>query len=180
METEQQLLSAIHSGDRQSMRRLYERYAEYAMAICLRYIHNRDVAQDVVQDSFVKILTSIHHFGYRGEGSLKAWVSRIVANMAIDYLRENKRLTFESDMADLPDDDEPAVEEVPPDILTEMIGRLPTGCRVVLNLYVLGQYTHKEIAQRLGIKEDSSASQYSRAKKILASMIKEYIKQTSR
>ncbi|MBQ6208446.1 MAG: RNA polymerase sigma factor [Prevotella sp.] len=180
METEQQLLNAIHSGDRQSMRRLYERFSGYAMAISLRYVPNRDEAQDVVQDSFVKILTSIGHFDYRGEGSLKGWVARVVVNHAIDYLKKNQRLIYENDLVDMPDDDEPAVEEVPPDILTAMIGRLPVGCRMVLNLYVFEQCTHKEIARRLGIKEDSSASQYSRAKKMLAKMVKEYIKHASR
>ena len=150
------------------------------MAISLRYVPNRDEAQDVVQDSFVKILTSIGHFDYRGEGSLKGWVARVVVNHAIDYLKRNQRLIYENDLVDMPDDDEPAVEEVPPDILTAMIGRLPVGCRMVLNLYVFEQCTHKEIARRLGIKEDSSASQYSRAKKMLAKMVKEYIKHASR
>lgn len=180
METEQELINNIQRGDRQSLRRLYERFSGYAMAISLRYVPNRDEAQDVVQDSFVKILTSIDHFNYRGEGSLKGWVARVVVNNAIDFLKKSQHLVYESDLVDMPDDDEPEVEEVPPDILTAMIGRLPVGCRMVLNLYVFEQCTHKEIAKRLGIKEDSSASQYSRAKKMLAKMVKEYIKHPDR
>ena len=78
METELQLLDAIRNGDRGATRRLYERYSGHAMAIGLRYVPERDAVRDVMQDSFVTILTSVSKFNYRGEGSLKAWVSRIV------------------------------------------------------------------------------------------------------
>ena len=128
METERQLLEAIKGGDREALRRLYNRFSEYAMAISRRYIDERDDALDVVQDSFVSILTSIGSFKYRDEGSLKAWVSRIVANKAVDWIKHHKALVF-----------------------------------------------HKEIAHRLGIKEKSSASQFSRAKRLLAEMINEYL-----
>lgn len=178
METERQLLDNIRSGDRQAMRCLYERYAGYAMAVGLRYMPDGEEARDVVQDSFVKILTSIDSFQFRGEGSLKSWVTRIVANEAIDHLKRQKRLTFVDKLPeepDLGDDDEPAVTEVPPDVLTAMIGRLPTGYRLVLNLFVFEQLTHKQIAQQLGIRPDTSASQFLRAKKRLAQMIKEYL-----
>ena len=69
----------------------------------------------------------------------------------------------------------PDMEEVPPDILNQMIGRLPTGCRLVLNLYVFERLPHKEIAQRLGIREKTSASQFFRAKKLLKEMIQDYL-----
>ena len=91
METEKQLLEAIHSGERAALRRLYDRYSGYAMAIALRYVPERDEVHDVMQDSFVRILTTIAQFDYRGEGSLKAWVARIVCNMAIDHLRASSR-----------------------------------------------------------------------------------------
>ena len=94
METERELLDAIQGGDRAAMRRLYERYKGYAMAIGLRYIPNSDEMRDVLQDSFVKIITGISRFDYRGEGSLKSWVSRIVANQAINYIRNHERFHF--------------------------------------------------------------------------------------
>ena len=175
METEQQLLEAVKAGDRQAMRRLYERYKGYAMSIGLRYIPNDADAEDVVQDSFVKILTSIQRFSYQGEGSLKSWIGRIIANKAIDFLRMHERVSFTSAITDLPDE-EPDLECIPPDVLTNMIAQLPAGCRMVLNLYVFEHCSHKEIAQRLGIKEKSSASQLTRAKMILTKMTKEYIK----
>ena len=113
METERELLDAIRKGERAAMRRLYDRYSKYAMAIGLRYIPNRDDMRDVLQDSFVKIITNIGHFDYRGEGSLKSWVSRIVANRAIDHIREHERLPFTEEKSDDVIDEEPDVGEVP-------------------------------------------------------------------
>ena len=179
METEQQLLNAIHNGERAALRRLYDRYSGYAMSIGLRYIPEREEVRDVIQDSFVKILTTIHQFEYRGEGSLKFWVSRIVANKAVDYLRAHKRFSYVNTIpVDLADDEESwDLKEIPPDILTAMIGRLPDNYRLVLNLFVFEQRSHKEIAQQLGIKENTSASLLFRAKQMLSKMIKEYVKQ---
>jgi RNA polymerase sigma-70 factor (ECF subfamily) len=111
------------------MRRLYDRYSKYAMAIGLRYIPNRDDMRDVLQDSFVKIITNIGNFDYRGEGSLKSWVSRIVANRAIDHIREHERLPFTEEKPDDVIDEEPDVGEVPPDLLDAMIGQLPAKYR---------------------------------------------------
>ena len=174
METERELLDAIRKGERAAMRRLYDRYSKYAMAIGLRYIPNRDNMRDVLQDSFVKIITNIGHFDYRGEGSLKSWVSRIVANRAIDHIREHERLPFTEEMLDDVIDEEPDVGEVPPDLLDAMIGQLPAKYRVVLNLFVFEQLSHREISQQLGISEQNSAILFFRAKKMLQQMIVKY------
>lgn len=174
METERELLDAIRKGERAAMRRLYDRYSKYAMAIGLRYIPNRDDMRDVLQDSFVKIITNIGHFDYRGEGSLKSWVSRIVANRAIDHIREHERLPFAEEKPDDVIDEEPDVGEVPPDLLDAMIGQLPANYRVVLNLFVFEQLSHREISQQLGISERNSAILFFRAKKMLQQMIVEY------
>ena len=126
--------------------------------------------------SFVRILTSIGQFNYHGEGSLKSWVSRIVSNRSVDYLREHQRFRVVSGIPDEPDEEEePDVGGVPPDVLTKMIGRLPVNYRMVLNLYVFEQRSHREIAQLLDIKESTSSSLFFRAKKMLARMIKDYI-----
>ena len=176
METELQLLEAIRSGEREALRRLYDRYSGYAMAIGLRYLPEGDEVRDVLQDSFVRILTSIGQFNYHGEGSLKSWVSRIVSNRSVDYLREHQRFRVVSGIPDEPDEEEePDVGRVPPDVLTKMIGRLPVNYRMVLNLYVFEQRSHREIAQLLDIKESTSSSLFFRAKKMLARMINDYI-----
>lgn len=180
METERELLDAIRGGERAAMHRLYERYSRYAMAIGLRYVPNRDEMRDVLQDSFVKIITGISRFDYRGEGSLKSWVSRIVANRAIDYVREHERLQFTGEIPVDVIDSEPDVGEVPDDALDEMIGRLPANYRVVLNLFVFEQLSHREISQRLGISEQNSAIHFYRAKKALQKMIKDYLNKRQR
>lgn len=175
METEKQLLEAIQHGERAALKRLYDRYSGYAMAIAMRYIPERDEVHDVMQDSFVKILTTISKFDYRGEGSLKAWVTRIVCHQAIDHLRSRHHFTS---IDNLPDDAEeleaePDIGGLSPSKLTELIGRLPANYRTVLNLYVFEQWPHKKIAALLRIKENTSSSIYFRAKKMLAKMIKE-------
>ena len=175
METERELLDAIRGGERAAMRRLYERYSRYAMAIGLRYVPNREEMRDVLQDSFVKIITGISRFDYRGEGSLKSWVSRIVANQAINYIRDHERFHFTDEIPDDRIDEEPDIGEVPDEVLDGLIGQLPANYRVVLNLFVFEQLSHREISQRLGISEHNSAIQFFRAKKALQQMMKEYI-----
>lgn len=175
METEQQLQEAVKGGDRQAMRRLYERYKGYAMSIGLRYIPDGDDVEDVVQDSFVTILTSIQRFSYQGEGSLKSWIGRIVANKAIDFVRQHEKFSSTSTIPDMPNE-EPELERIPPDVLTNMIAELPPGYRLVFNLYVFGHCSHKEIAQRLGIGEKTSASQLARAKTLLIMKMKDFTK----
>ncbi len=174
MESEKELLDDIKSGSREAMHRLYERFVGYAMAVALRYVPHRDDAEDVVQDSFVKVFSSVSKFQYRGEGSVKGWLLRIVANEAITFVRHQSRLKMVSEIPDEVEE-EPEVERVPPAELTRMIGELPDGYRIVLNMYVFEQKSHREIADQLGIKESSSASQYLRAKKLLAKKIKDYL-----
>ena len=177
METEKQLIEEFQQGERMAGRRLYERYGGRLMAICMRYMANGEEARDVLQDAFVKILTSIGRFEYRGEGSLQAWMSKITVNEALGHLGQQGMLRIADELpADMADDDEPP-ERIPPDVLTRMISELPAGYRTVLNLFVFEQVPHKEIARRLGITESTSGSQYNRAKKILAQKIKKYIKQ---
>lgn len=180
METEKSLLEAILQGKRTAMRRLYERYSGYAMAVGLRYIADRDAVQDVLQDSFVKVFAAIDRFGYRGEGSLKAWVMRIVANESLNYLKQNQRLQFVDEMPDVADEDEEVdVKNIPMSVVMQMIQQLPAGYRTVFNQFVFEEKSHREIASDLGIKESTSASQYFRAKNLLAKMIQEYSKTTT-
>ena len=177
METELQLLKAIQSGQQDAQRQLYERYAGQAMATGMRYVPDPDQVRDVVHDSFVKILTSLDHFTYRGEGSLRAWIKSIVAHQAINHIKqyEHLKLTDQFPESMVQESEDPDVDRVPPDILNKLISELPAGYRIVLNLYVFEQKSHKEIAHLLGIKPETSASQFSRAKQALAKRINEYL-----
>ena len=175
-ETERQLIEAIRAGEREALRRLYERFSRFAMGVTLRYVPEREDALDIVQDSFVVILTSINSFEYRGEGSLRCWVSKIVSHHAIDWIKKHEQLSFYDQMPDeIEENEEAAIEEVPPDLLNEMIGRLPARYRVIINLRAFEELSHKDIALRVGISEKVSAILFTRAKRKLAKMIQEYI-----
>lgn len=169
----------IKNGDRAAMRRLYDLYSGYIMAIVMRYVPDKDDVPDVVQEAFIKIFTSIVQYEYRGEGTLKMWLSRITANEALGFLRRKGNITFTDNIPDEPIDDEPDISQITNEALTEMIASLPEGYRVVLNLYVFGQMSHKEIADELGITPSTSASQFYHAKKMLADKIKEYNKRNA-
>ncbi len=176
METELQLLNAIRSGEEEAKRRLYERFVGIATATAQRYIPQCDRVRDVLQDSFVKILTSIDSFNYRGEGSLKAWVTTIVTHRALNFIREHDRELPTDHLPDKASDEEPDLGRVPSDVMNRLIGQLPAGYRLILNLHVFERLPHKEIARLLGIRPDTSASQFTRAKNRLAELINDYLK----
>ncbi|MBP3251168.1 MAG: sigma-70 family RNA polymerase sigma factor [Prevotella sp.] len=175
---EEQLIKRIHQGDRRAQRELYDAYAGMAMATAMRYVADRDAACDVLQESFCKIFTTIGRFEYRGEGSLKGWVMRVVSNEAIDWLKRRHRLQPMT-LDDVPEldsmtDEAPDVGSVTMETLQQMIEQLPDGYRTVFCLYVLDRLSHREIARLLDIKENTSASQLLRAKRMLARMINDY------
>ena len=124
----------------------------------------------------MKIFSSLDKFEWRGEGSLKSWMRRIVVNEALMYLRNRRRsagLVADEAVPDVPDED-PDVDNVPMPVLQQMIAGLPDGYRTVFNLYVFEGMSHRQIAGALGISENTSYSQFSRAKSLLAAKIKEY------
>lgn len=164
------------NGDPRGQKELYLRYAGALTAVASRYLADSDMVKDVLQDAFIRIYERFGSFRYRGEGSLRAWMSRVVANGALQALRKNGRLLPVDELPDAMPDEEPDVDSVPMEVLQDMISRLPDGYRTVFNLFVFEQLKHKEIAALLGIKENSSASQYLRAKALLAKEIKEYRK----
>lgn len=175
-ESERQLIEGIQSGDREALRRLYERFSRFAMGVALRYVPEREDALDVVHDSFVVILTSINSFEYRGEGSLRNWVSKIVSHHAIDWIKKHEQLSFSDQMPDeIEEDEEAVIEDIPKNLLNEMIGRLPLRYRVVINLRAFEELSYKDIALRLGINENTSVTLFSRAKRKLEKMMKEYL-----
>ena len=145
-------------GNNRARKELYEQYSGRMLGICLRYTGDRDTAQDLLHDGFIKIFDSFDKFTWRGEGSLRAWMERVMVNIALQYLRKN----------DVKNQSTP-LEEM------QFIEELPVGYRTVFNLYTFEDKSHKEIAQALGINEKSSASQLFRAKSVLAKRVKEWI-----
>lgn len=155
---------------------LYAEYSDYLTGVCCRYIANADDRKDVLQEALIKIFTSIGSFTYRGKGSLKAWAARIVVNESLQYLRQQaKSAPLQSD-GNLPDrpEEEPPEDRISDDALVGLIQQLPPGYRAVFNLFAIEGLSHKEIAQQLGISPSTSASQYFKARAMLARLIKEY------
>ena len=171
-----QIVERIRQRDQRAMGELYQMYVGELTSVCYRYIPNADDAKDVLQNSFVKIFTSIPTLEYRGEEQFKGWLVRIVANEALTFLRNKKKLLFveEEQVADAIETDsaEPEMERISPDELHQLISELPDGYRMVLNLYVFENYSHRQIAELLGIKESTSASQFYYAKQWLVRRIK--------
>lgn len=179
---DEQLLQQMQDGQRSAMEVFYRRYAGYLFAVCRRYIADNEDAKDILQESFIKIFSSIKSFRFNSDNpkdksSLRSWATKIVVNCALSHLR-NQRLTFvstdEVDISDIPDES-PDVSRVPAEKIQALIEELPSGYRTVFNLYAIEQLSHKKIGEILGINEKSSASQYLRARRILQQKIKKIL-----
>ena len=178
--SEQDLVRKVREHDKTAIKTLYGQYVGYLTAVCARYIPDDDDVEDVLQEAFVKIFGSMDKFTWRGEGSLKAWMTRIVVNDSLKALRRSRNplraaVPLSPSLAE-ESAEEPAFDAVPLPVIQDMIRRLPDGYRTVFNLFVFEDKSHKEIASLLGIKENSSASQLFHAKALLGKWIKEYIK----
>lgn len=161
------------------MKQIYDCYSRYLAVTCSRYLPYEEELRDVLQESFVKIFSSLEKFDYRGAGSLKAWMRQVTVNEALKFLRGRKKqntVQYRWDLPDLEEEEEPDVGVVPPAVLQQMIKALPDGYREVLNLYAFEEKSHREIANLLGITESTSASQLHRARALLARKIKDYQK----
>jgi len=177
---EQELAENCLRGDDKARRLLYERYADRMFAVCLRYAGDRALAEDLLHDGFLKIYESFYKFTWRGEGSLRAWMERVMINTVLQYFRKQDVLNQSVDLDEVPDvyiEPEAAdMAEISASQLMRFVSELPVGYRTVFNLYVFEGKSHKEIAQLLGIQEKSSASQLARAKAVLAAEVNEWMK----
>ena len=177
--SEQQLVRLVGRKDMHAMRELYNRHASYLTAVCSRYVPD-SCLKDVLHDSFIKIFSSITSFDYRGDGSLRRWMTRISVNESLRHLQKSRDLNFIQYADELPDiadenvDNDISLHDIPTDAIHHMIRDMPPGYRTVFSLYAIEGLGHKEIAEILGISVSTSASQYHRAKKMLAQMISEY------
>lgn len=170
-----ELVERIRQKDQRAMSQLYQMYIGELSSVCYRYVPSGEDAKDVLQNSFVKIFTSLPTIEYRSEEALRGWMRRIVVNEALLFLRERRKLHFEpmTPQTTLMDDEEPESEQILPDVLHRLVSELPDGYRTVLNLYVFEGCSHRQIAELLGITESTSASQLYFAKRLLARRIKE-------
>ena len=174
---EQRLAEQIRNGDNDAMRMFCSLYVPHLKAVCTRYIADREDARDVLQETLISIITHITDFKFRGAGSLQAWAMRIAVNVSLNFIRNNHHheLTFlKQRIDDVAEEEDPPIEDIPPEVIQQMVRQLPTGYRTVLNLYVFENKSHHEIARLLGISISTSTSQLYKAKNMLAAMIQAY------
>ena len=167
---ETELIKGCIRRDRVAQKRLYDLYSPVMYPICCRYIRNSTEAEDVLVIAFSKILDKISQ--YKGEGSFEGWMKRVVINEALCHLRKHPSMFILTDPGDLPDIGVTTEFDVyNEEDLIMMIQQLPAGYRSVFNLYVIDGFSHKEIAEQLGISENTSKSQLSRARTFLQNLL---------
>lgn len=174
---EQILVSRLLQKEEAAWKELFGAYSGSLAYVCSRYILDKEDVHDVLQNSFILMFRSIASFEYRGKGSLKAWITKIMVNESLKHIRKNpdfKVVIEDFEVADEQPDENPDFKEISHQVIVEMIRSLPEGYRTVFNLFVFEEKSHKEIAEILGIAENSSASQFHRAKSMLARKINEY------
>lgn len=170
--TEELILAGCRENNAASQDALYLRFSPRMLGVCYRFAKNREDAEDMLQEGFIKIFSQIHQ--YRNEGALEGWIRRIIVHTCINILKKNKKF---SDCVDIAHAGSIGIrEESIPSIMqakevVECIRLLPLGYRTVLNLYAIEGYSHKEISLMLDIEESTSRSQYTRAKSMLEDVL---------
>ena len=165
-------------GTQETNELLYRHFAPKMYGICLRFAGNPMDADDILQDGFLKIFTKIKDF--RNEGSLEGWIRRTFVNTAINYYRKNSRNQRNGDLdgIDISDDNNEIIyDKLSREELLNLLQELPIGYRTVFNLNVLEGYTHKEIGQMLGISDNTSKSQLTRARAILQKRVRNMVRE---
>jgi len=166
------IVESVKRGDRRAMQELYSLTVRYLFAVCQRYVVKDEDVRDIIQEAYIKIFKSIKDYTPKERTSIVTWMARIVVNEALMHLRARQREEFIVAVDNIPEQEEELeVSRFSSDEIHNAIRRLPTGYRVVLNLYAFEEKSHREIAQILGIKEDSSASQLNRAKQQLRKIL---------
>jgi RNA polymerase sigma factor (sigma-70 family) len=168
-----QCLAADVATQRNGQRKLYDKYSRRMYAVCLRYVSTTFEAEDIMIGGLMKVFNNLARF--EGKGSFEGWIRRIMVNEALMHLRKEKGLFAEPDTeraAREPDYDH-LNQVLECDDLLELVQRLPNGYRTVFNLYAIEGYSHKEIGEALGISENTSKSQLSRARALLQSKLAE-------
>ena len=171
---ETEWIEGAKRGDRRSQKTIYDLLSAKMFAVCLRYMGDRDAAEDILQDGFVTLFSKLD--SYSGEGSFEGWARKIFVNTALMSLRKKDALKMSEDVSvawNITSDDPTAIQRIGYNDLLKMITALPPGFRTVFNMYVIEGFSHKEIAEALGISETTSRSQLQRARTLLQTKIKE-------
>lgn len=168
------LIESCIKGDRAAQKVIYDRLAPRMFPVCIRYVGDRELAQDILQDGFVTLFTRLDT--YKGEGSFEGWARKIFVTTALMELRKKDALKMSEDLETvkgMKTETTTQLQNIGYKDLMKVITQLPTGFRTVFNMYAIEGYSHKEIGEILGISETTSRTQLSRARIWLQNKLKE-------
>jgi RNA polymerase sigma-70 factor (ECF subfamily) len=170
--TEEAILLGCLKNQAAAQKELYQRYSPKMLAVCFRFAHNREDAEDMLQDGFIKVFLQMHTF--QNKGAFEGWIRRIMVHTCINHLKKNKRFNesvdiIQANSAQIREETIPSIVQAKQ--IVDCIRLLPIGYRTVLNLYAIEGYSHKEISGMLDIEESTSRSQYTRARQMLEDIL---------
>ena len=168
------LVNECIKGNPKAQKALFDNFAPKMFSVCLRYMKKSDEAEDVLQDSFVKIFQKLSDF--KNEGVLEGWIRRIVVNSCLDQIRKNSKFLNDIQAEEVEyklDQNSFIAENLMAEELMNLIQKMPDGYRLVFNMFAIEGFSHQEIASQLGITESTSKSQYLRARAYLRDRIGE-------
>jgi len=185
--TNQELVKGCQKGNNESFRLLFDKHSSWMMGVCLRYSKDQEDAQDILQDSLVKIFKAVKNFNFTSDAQFVSWLKTIIINTSLNHLRAQAKnifisIDFESEKSASShyNEDEALDEdefEYSQEILMKYIQELPVGYKTVFNLYVFEDFTHKEISEQLNISENTSKTQLFKARNMLRNKITKSLKQ---
>lgn len=168
------LIKKCIDGNHLAQRKLFEMYAPKMFGVCLRYSKSEEQAEDALQDGFIKVYKNLKK--YQGNGSFEGWIRRIIVNTCLDSIRKNVKYQDNVTIDDVGYKIEQHIfvlDQLGEQDLLRLINELPDGYRIIFNMFAIEGYSHKEIAEELNISENTSKSQYSRARAYLRAKLEE-------
>ena len=172
--TDDELIDKCLQGDPRAQKALFEKFSRKMMSVCMRYVSDREQAEDVLQDGFVKVFSHLKSF--KREGSFEGWIRRTMVNTSLDHLRKKRNMNLDTDISEaeyLAGEDENVVGKMRVEELMKLIQGMPPGYRTVFNMYAIEGFSHQEIANELGVTESTSKTQFRKARTYLMSLIGE-------
>lgn len=172
--TELEIIKGCLKKNTEAQKSLYLMHGSYLMGLAIRYTGNREDAEEIFHDTLMKIYSSIDK--YKFESSFKTWISRICINTSIDFIRKNKNAMMVEHISEkvlgITDTDLENEVSMEAELAMKLLNQLPMNQKLIINLFLIDDFSHKEIAAKLQISEEASRTQYSRAKKHLAELVK--------
>jgi len=171
--SDDELVELCLNKDVKAQKLLFQSFAPKMMGVCLRYANSSTEAEDMLQEGLIKVYEKLNM--YSGKGSLEGWIRKIVVNTALDIIRKNKKRKFNTSIDEVEfslKKEQYIIEDLTANELMKILQTIPIGYRTVFNMYAIEGYSHKEIADEMGISVSTSKSQLSRARAVLKSIIK--------